>query len=187
MNGTEFVVALRLEDWAFGGLCFRSGVGPRRARHRTERWIRETGPAAVVNVGICGGMGPDLPPGALVLVESWIGGPAADGPLRRDLADTLAAAGIEAVPGRALTVAEPLIRPADKGRAHRETGALICEMEGLAIAEACAAHGVPFAALRAVADDRDTVLRRPPRMLPALSRALLALRQAGRGIRRPAG
>ncbi|MDP7114421.1 MAG: hypothetical protein QGH45_20790 [Myxococcota bacterium] len=185
MNGAEFVVALRLEDWAFGGPCFCCGAGPRRARHRTVRWIRGARPAAVVNVGICGGMGPELPRGALVLVESWIGGPAAHGPLRHDLADALAAAGIEATPGRALTVAEPLIRPADKERAHSETGALICEMEGLAIAEACAAHGVPFAALRAVADDRDTVLRRPPRMLPALSRALLALRLAGRAIRHP--
>ncbi len=183
MNGPGFVVALRLEGWAFGGGPFCCGIGPRRARRETERWLRTASPAAVINVGICGGMLPGLASGGLVLVDGWVDGPDADPALHRELGARLGSAGVVFARGRAITVEAPLIRPLDKERAHRESGATICEMEGLAIAEACAEAGVPFAALRAVADDLETVLRRPPRMAVPLTRALLALRGAGAAVR----
>ena len=184
MNVPGVVVALRMEDWAFGGPCFRCGVGPRRAHARTAEWIRARRPGAVVNVGICGGLAAALAPGALVLVDDWVDGPDADPALSGALAAALDAAGVPFHGGTALTVREPLVGPADKARARRQTGAAICEMEGRAIARACGDAGVPFAALRAVADDRATVLRRPPRMLPALARALVALRRGGEALLR---
>lgn len=187
MTAAAFVVALRIEGWAFGGAAgcetFRCGIGPRRAGEQTRRWLRHAAPVAVINIGICGGMSPDLRCGHLVLVEGWIDGPEADSGLRDELAARLTSAEVGFSTGQALTVRVPLVRPSDKDRAWRESGATICEMEGLALAEACADAGVPFAALRAVADDRDTVLRRPPGMAIPLVRSLMALRRAGRALR----
>ncbi len=183
MNGATFVVAMRLEGWAFGGDVFRCGVGPRRAARRTRRWLHETRPAAVVNVGICGGMHPDLGVGELVLVDGWAGGPDADAGLLDELGAHLTRGGLPFSTGAALTVKLPLIRPVDKERGFQRSGAAVCEMEGLALAEVCGDAGVPFAALRAVSDDRNTVLRRPPRMATSLTRSLVALRRAGAVLR----
>lgn len=183
MTGATFVVALRLEGWAFGGETFCCGIGPRRAGQRTRRWLRDAALDAVINIGICGGMSPGIRCGSLVLVDGWIDGPESDPGLRDELAARLTSAELGFSTGMALTVRAPLVHPTDKDRARRESGAAICEMEGLALAEACAEVGLPFAALRAVADDRDTVLRRPPRMAIPLVRSLMALRQAGRAVR----
>ena len=184
MNTVTPVVAMRLEAWALGLPALRCGIGPRRAYLETSRALRGGSIDAVLDVGIAGGLEAGLRPGQLVLVDGWVDGPAADPQLAGRIADQLTAAGVRFVRGQALTVARPLIRPGDKERAQRRTSASICEMEGCAVAEACAEVGVPCAALRAVADDRDTVLRRPPRMLVQLVAGLLGLRRAGPALGR---
>jgi len=183
MTRALVVVAIRMEAWAAGIPTIRVGVGPRRSRESLSRLLGRHRPDAVINLGICGGLVPSMPVGQVVVVDGWVDGPRADATLRRALIRGLDGQGVAWSPGEALTVRHALQRPWSKHLAARTTDAMICEMEGRALAEACAEFGIPFAALRTVSDGHGTVLRRPPRMMPELVRGLRSLRRAAAAIR----
>jgi hypothetical protein len=62
--------------------------------------------------------------------------------------------------GAVLGVGQPLALAGDKAAAFAATGAVITDMESGGVAEVAAAHGIPFAVLRVVADAAETTL--PP-------------------------
>jgi nucleoside phosphorylase len=178
------VTALRREGLAVGGSFAVCGVGVRRARETMEQLLNRRRPAAVLNLGLAGGLDPSLAIGDVVLVQHWIHGPPANEELVAAVARALACRGVTWHDGAALTVRRALWRPEHKRGAFADHGALVCEMEGQPLAEACAAAGVPFAAVRVISDDQFAVLRRPPRMMPQLLTALWGLRRVGHALRR---
>ncbi len=183
MSEELWIVAMRLEAAAVGGLPAQTGVGPRRAARAARRLLRRGPPGAMLNLGVAGGLDPALRAGDVVLVDGWVDGPRADRDLIRALGERLRAGGVAYRVGRALTVARPLWRPDQKRAAGLETDAAVCEMEGAAVAAGFAAAGVPVAGLRVVVDPVDRVLERPPGPLPELPLALVSLRRAARALR----
>ncbi|MFO0805729.1 MAG: hypothetical protein U0791_21715 [Gemmataceae bacterium] len=66
--------------------------------------------------------------------------------------------------------------PAEKTRLAAETGARAVDMESAAIAEVCSERGLPFTAIRAVSDTRDTALS--PQLVRLLSGGEISIAQA---------
>jgi adenosylhomocysteine nucleosidase len=111
-----------------------SGMGRYAARSAAERTCAvEQPPQLVIAAGFCGALRPDLRVGDVVVESKGTG-------------------------GRVLTVPRLVADPAEKRSLHAETGADVVDMESTAVAEVCAARGIPFLAVRAVSDTADTAL-----------------------------
>lgn len=191
-------------------LC--SGLDPGRARDIARRLVAG-GCTALASVGTAGGLENGLPAGIIIIADMVI---AADGErLSSDPAwggALLAKVQAAGLPVRSGTVAgrdAPLLGPQDKRRLHIATGALCCDMESHAVASIAHAAGVPFIALRVVADGVNDTLPRAalaaigsegdtrigallkalaahPGELPEFVRLALASRTALRSLRRVA-
>jgi adenosylhomocysteine nucleosidase len=162
---------------------------------------------ALVSFGIAGGLAPDLRPGAIAVARRVV---APDGrSYDTDEVWVLALAGILGAGSLAdfAGVDTPLAGIAEKAALYRERGTALVDMESHIVARVAAAHGLPFAAIRVVADpaerqlphaatvgmkpdgrvDLPAVLRslaRDPRQLPSLIRTGLDARAAFAGLLR---
>ncbi len=114
-----------------------SGVGRRNAAEATRRLLRDSSPRRVIAAGFCGALVPTLRIGDVVRSP------------------------------RILTVDRLVADPAEKRLLASRHGAEAVDMESAAVAEVCAAHGVPFRAVRAVSDTVDTALS--PELVSLLS------------------
>jgi adenosylhomocysteine nucleosidase len=136
-----------------------SGPGPARAAATARRAI-EAGARALVAWGFAGGLGEGVASGTVHLpsrIVSEDGEWYADPDWRRRLAGALSRRFdlIDAVlysADRVLTTAE------DKVALAARTGARAVDMESAAVAEVAAAAGLPFVALRVIADGPDEAL-----------------------------
>ena len=157
-------------------------------RERTEALVKAAtaGADCLVSFGIAGALSPELRPGDLILSAeivsahgSWHGEPA----WRRRLASL--AGSIGAASGPLLSAGAVLATPSDKARARMRFGALAVDLESDIVARAAAEAGIPFAALRVIADPVEREL--PPAALvpltangsPGLARVLASV------LRRP--
>ncbi|HTK13462.1 MAG TPA: phosphorylase [Xanthobacteraceae bacterium] len=155
----------------------------------------------VLSFGIAGGLSSDLKPGTCVVASEVV---TADGErIATDpvWSDRLRAKLPQAVTGPLAGMDLPLILTEDKQALHRTTGALAVDMESHLAARIAMLRGLPFAAVRVVADpasrslpnaalagmrpDRSTdpfavmrALLRRPRELRALMRVALDVRAA---------
>ena len=165
------VVGMRSEAalLAKGAMIACSGGRPAKAAELVA-YLLTAGAEGVVSFGVAGGIDPGLAPGDLVIgTEVDLGGASlkTDEAWVKHLSNALPKAHTGIVCGAqvaALTVAA-------KVALHAESGGLVIDLESGAVAEACAAKGVPFAVLRAVADPAD-------RAIPAF--ALKGLAEDGR-------
>jgi adenosylhomocysteine nucleosidase len=149
-------LARRLRGRKPGGLTLHQcGPGAARAA-RVAAAAVERGAAALVSWGLAGGLDPAAAPGTIVLPRHVLTsrrGPSYHVDARWQA--RLVAALQPSFPvqqGSLLTSDEVLRGPEDKARAALETGAVAVDMESAGVAEAAAAAGVPFVALRVVAD-----------------------------------
>jgi hypothetical protein len=114
-------------------------------------------PAAVLSFGLCGGLDPALRPGDLVLASTL-----ATATDRLTLPDALVSRLHSLLPaahrGAMFAAREPLATVADKQAAFAATGAAAADMESMTAARMASAWGVPFAAVRAVADPAEAAL-----------------------------
>jgi len=172
------LVPLRVEAavlrTAPGWRVLRTGMGAARSRKAAARGLAVDA-AAVVVVGVCAAVSPDLRPGDIVCATE----------LRRegtdavetDGSDLLATAigrqGLRAVAGP-LVSTDHLTGPKGRGRLEHD-GVLALDMESAWLAEA--AGGRPFAVVRAVVEPAGRRLA-DPRTVPAGIRALASLRRA---------
>ena len=126
-----------------------------RARAGARRLLSE-GAGALVSFGIAGGLDPSLTPGDLVIAERVVSPDghtiAVDLDLRARWQGAAEAAELRAVGGGLLGTARPLASVADKRACHRSSGAAAVDMESHAVAGIAAEAGVPFVAVRAIAD-----------------------------------
>jgi hopanoid-associated phosphorylase len=144
-------------------LLFCSGGAIERAGFGIERMLAE-GVAGLLSFGMAGGLEPSLRPGDVIVAERVIApdGTAYDG-------DTAWSAALVAPPAEALgatlcrlAVLAGVDRPvatADAKRALLErTGAVAVDMESHVVAKAAARAGVPFIAVRAIADPAERAI-----------------------------
>ena len=158
------------------------------------------GARAVISFGIAGGLEPGLAPGSVLIARA-----VHHGGLRTETASAWVVRLAAALPGARIAdiagVDAAVVGAADKTALHRRTGAAAVDMESHVASRLAALHGLPFAALRVVADpaerslppaalvgmrpdgttDIGAVLRslgRAPRQLPGLIRTGLDARAA---------
>lgn len=132
-----------------------SGARPERARLLALQLV-ESGCGALASLGVAGALDPALKPGALVVADAVLlpggGRIEADARWRKRLLAQLARGGLAGLPGTLVGSDRPLLLKTDKGNLFRDTGALVVDMESHAVAQVAAEFGLPFLALRAVAD-----------------------------------
>ncbi len=128
-----------------------AGIGAAAAR-KASRSLIEEGCTALLSLGMAGGLDPALKAGAVVIAERVV---TADGrsfvtsePWRKALVEACDSASVSAIAGseRVVTSIE------EKQNLRRHTGAAAVDMESVGVAEVAAAAGLPFMALRVVAD-----------------------------------
>lgn len=139
-----------------------AGIGKVAAAYTTAVTLMRYSPEAVINTGIAGGLGVLSQGDVAVVSEAWqhdfdltaFGEAAGKYCGRTDAA--LTATLLKAVNGArtgVIATGDSFIADAVKARNIAETfGAVLCDMECAAIAQACGAAGVPFAALKVVSD-----------------------------------
>jgi len=136
-----------------GGEIVISGMGPAAAAAAAEYLVEWRQADVVVNVGVCGAVGDDFEPGDLVQITGVVDGD-------RVLAGESVAA-VPCAPGpwaylearRLATVETPVFQP-DR-REALAPHADVVDMEGLAVARACADCGVTLHMLKGVTDLAD--------------------------------
>ncbi|HLM96566.1 MAG TPA: hypothetical protein VK283_09620 [Acidimicrobiales bacterium] len=148
-----FVAAMRLEAFALGGKVHRTGMGHIRAQASAEALASGIEPgAAVVLVGISGGLDPALEPGEIVVATSVRdpGGAelALSGPDAAAVATELRAAGHRVHLGPIVS-SKTLVHGERRSELAR-SGALAVDMESAWVARALAQHRLVI--VRLVAD-----------------------------------
>ena len=115
------------------------------------------GVQGVISFGIAGGLKPGLRPGTVV-----VGRAVNDGTVRREADSRWIARLTRALPHAHVAdlagVNAAVCGIDDKAELHRATGASAADMETHVAARLAALHGVPFAAVRVVADPAERVL-----------------------------
>jgi hopanoid-associated phosphorylase len=116
----------------------------------------ESRPRGLVSFGVAGGLDPTLAPGAVVVASEVVAAGGARYAADRRWAEALAggAAKVAAIAGVPRAASDPCAKRA----LHGATGAAAVDMESHLVAEAAAAHGLPFVALRVVADPAERAL-----------------------------
>jgi adenosylhomocysteine nucleosidase len=131
-----------------------TGVGRKQASEAAKRLLQDPVPSRVIAAGFCGALIPTLHVGDLVMSP------------------------------RILTTDHLVSDPIEKRRLAELHGAGAVDMESAAVAEVCAAKGVPFLAVRAVSDAVDTALS--PELVRLLSGGRVSVWKALRAlVRKP--
>lgn len=140
-------------------LCV-SGVGPRRAG-QASRALFGKGATALLSWGSAGGLSPKLFPGSLILPKTIIASNRSvyhvDTSWHESLCNRLK--GQVDLHTEPLAESSTVVRtPAEKAILSQQTGAIGVDMESAAVAAVAREEGVPFMAVRAVADAMDTTI-----------------------------
>ncbi len=155
-----------------GLLTYVSGGSALRARIGAEQ-LRAKGIDGLVSFGLAIGLAPVLRPGHVVVAESVVlptgGAIATDAAWRAALFRRLTSAGLDPRIARIAGSDEPLTSAGAKRRAFQTTVAATLDTESHAVAEVAAAAGLPFLAVRAVAEPAESL--RPAIAFAALSAA----------------
>jgi adenosylhomocysteine nucleosidase len=137
-----------------GGLVAVSGAGPRAARAAALRLVAD-GADGLVSWGCAAALAPVLKPGDLVLPSRIIGADGSPLETTRSWRDGLSARLAGRLPVRQGVLAESVeivSTPAEKQALHAATSAIALDMESASVARAAQASGLPFLAVRAIAD-----------------------------------
>lgn len=156
--GIGIIVGMRSEAALLpsGAMVACSGGRPDKAAELAD-YLLKAGAEALISFGVAGGIDPGLAPGDLVIGTAVdLGGASllADEAWVKRLSNTLPKARVGIVCG----AQEAALTAAAKAALHAESGGLVIDLESGAVAETCAAKGVPFAVLRAVADPADRAI-----------------------------
>jgi len=130
-----------------------SGIGAERAAGAASRLI-EDGAPALISFGIAGGLDPAIGPGEVIVSDAVVAPDGTRYPSPPDWVERmLALTRGQGVGAGTIAGSERSVVTAEAKRALGEaTGAIAVDMESHAIAEKALEAGVPFLAIRAVAD-----------------------------------
>jgi len=152
MSTLGIVVALAAEQSTLaelandGSVLIRCGGPGPTAADAAARALVDDGCDRLLSWGVAGGLAPALHPGDLILADAVI-----DDAGRRWHCDCPLPLN-DVVRGTIAGSEHALLTPAAKAERHRRDGCLAVDMESAAIAAVAERAGLPFAALRAVAD-----------------------------------
>lgn len=139
---------------ANGCLLALSGAGPKAAERAAERLANE-GVTSLISWGCAAALSPRLQPGDLALPSRLIG---ADGTIQetdsewRNRLSARLAAHLPIHNGDLAESAEIIATAAAKQVIYDTTGAIVLDMESAAVSRTALSQGIPFMAIRAIAD-----------------------------------
>lgn len=142
---------------ADGRLLMISGMGAAAAARAAQMLVAH-GAHSLMSFGLAGALEPQLAAGAVLLPDAIADGTGAVLPTYAPWRERLAAQlregrnAREAMSGLLLSVAQPLTSAQSKREARAASGACAVDMESFAIATVAVRSGLPFVALRVVAD-----------------------------------
>lgn len=163
--------ALRRAGWHVA----HAGVGPERARIAADTLLAQ-GAERLLVWGTAGGLGPDLRPGCVVLPDLVRDAEGRSYTLDPDWRERLIRAmpqGLSISTATIASVLSPVVTRAEKQALAEASGAVAVDMETAAIASFAQRHGIPCAAVRAIADPLELDL--PSVVMAARSDRLLPL------------
>lgn len=173
-------------DTAIRVVC--AGASTQRAAVLSRELV-DAGVHGLLSFGIAGALDPQIDCGELIVTDRVQGADGesfdCNGPWRETLIRKLGEAAIYPRVGSLLASTRTLRRASEKSAAYRDSGCLAVDMESGAVAAVANESGLPFLAVRAVADRAGDTLPAlvetavKPDGRPAIGRALAAL------IRRP--
>lgn len=137
-----------------GAMLFLSGIGANRARVAAQALL-EKGATALVSWGSAGGLMPALSPGSLILPERILGADQSVYPTDPVWHERLCSRLKGYVDPHRGVLAEStvvLTSQSEKAALLRRTGAVAVDMESASIAREAKEAGIPFMAIRAIAD-----------------------------------
>jgi adenosylhomocysteine nucleosidase len=139
-------------------VTFAAAGSPERARARALGWAAEGRLRALMSFGLCGGLDPALEPGHVVVAHriALPEGGALDFDARWANAIAARIAGARVAP--LLGARDVAATAAEKRALFERHGVPAIDMESRGVAEAAREAGVPFVALRAVADPAQRTL-----------------------------
>ena len=160
MRGLGVVTGLQMEATCIAEarpdlavLC--GGMGPARAGRAADRLV-ETGATALASVGFAGGLDPRQPSGTIVIADQVLTATGEVLGCDRDRADAIAerakAQGLQIVRGHLAGSDDTVASASAKLGLYAATGAVAVDMESHAVARAAVRAGLPFVAVRVVAD-----------------------------------
>ncbi len=154
----------------------KTGMGRARSHAAVAR-LRGDPAAALVVMGVCGGLDAHCEPGDVVIADELLDGERTVAerlvcPSAQPLGEALERRGIAVRRGAVVSVAH--IAHGEKRVELRERGAIVVDMESAWLAEG--ARGRPFAVIRVVADTPSREVTRPLLTLAGAARAALSLR-----------
>lgn len=169
LNRTRAIQTVLLEHFDFheGTLADQPvallalGVGLDCARIAAEVTVRRYQPDLIISAGFGGALSTEVDRGDIVLGTEILELIEDDGvhPRWRTVSMATAPAPLRLPSrlrlhsGKILSAADVLLKAADKVRLGKATGALAVDMETSAVATVCAAHDVPFLAVRCITDN----------------------------------
>ena len=137
------------------------GGGTTEGAARAAQNLIDRGATALLSFGIAGGLDPALPPGTLINPTEIL-----DGQTSYPTTPTLIP--WAPPPARTLAGTNTLAATATAKAALHQSAAAATDMESHAVARLATAHGLPFAALRAIADPATTTLP-PAALIPLIN------------------
>ena len=136
------------------------GIGREKALDAAQSLL-EAGAAALLSWGTAGGIDPALGAGTLVLPQNVIGADQSvypvDGAWRERLQDRIAKH-VASCDGSLVESFVVFTRPSQKQALAKKSGAVAVDMESAAVAQVAQQAGVPFMAIRVIADQAVTVV-----------------------------
>ncbi len=132
-----------------------TGFGAARTAAFLESALPKSRPSLFLFTGTAGQLAPDLGMGEVALPASWM---FEDGRRFQAHAETLKRLDAVRFPACAsgLTVAKPVMRAATRERLHRESGALLCDMESAAALQIAERFEVPCLAPKVISDTAES-------------------------------
>ena len=114
----------------------------------------EEGATGVMSFGVAGGLSPDLAPGTCIIGSAILYGTDRINRINThdDWSQSLAQTIPGAIRGILFGVPSPVTHPDAKAALYMRTGAIAVDMESHIVGGVAAAHGVPMAAVRVIAD-----------------------------------
>jgi 4-hydroxy-3-methylbut-2-en-1-yl diphosphate reductase len=189
MSDAVVAAPLRLEALAIRAGARRlrvrkTGMGRERS-HAAVALLRSDPAAALLVMGVCGGLDEGCEPGDVVIADELFDGEQSSGerlacPSALPLAEALERGGIAVRRGGVVSVAR--IAHGEKRVELRERGAIAVDMESAWLA--AGAGGRPFAVVRVVADTPSHEVMRPLLTLAGAGRAALSLRRTAAVLER---
>lgn len=150
-----------------------AGVGKVNAAVCAQTMILKYSPDAVINIGVAGGLAPELGTGDIAVADSVVehdmdttptGEPAGyidglervyiecDGRITDRLYNSAKASGAKVMRGVIASGDQFIASDEQRGKIIDTFGAIAAEMEGASIGHVCAMSGVPFGVMRAISD-----------------------------------